>query len=262
MHESPIDETNENRIVFPSKDVILSLTLKVAITAIMTALNAVVTMLFAVYLPLTNGFFNVGEAMVYLSAILFGPLIGAFAGGVGGLIADFLLGYENYAWGTLIIKAIEALIVGYLYKLLMKNKEKRHNKTLEVVMVFGISLAVYVMIYLIGYLFYVGKAEISGFGSLFVFNTNFTTLFWFILAGVSMVSIILIYAFVDSQISLKIISMFVGGIFMVVGYYLWARFRLGFALAYTEMPFNILQVCIGITIAVPISGPIKNTQIL
>lgn len=200
--------------------------------------------------------------MVYLCAILFGPIIGAFSGGVGGLIADLLLGYENYAWGTLIIKAIEALIVGYLYKLFLKNKEKRNNKTVEVIMVFGISLTVYVTIYLIGFLFYVGKAEVSGFGSLFVFNTNFTNLFWLILASVSMVSIILIYAFVDSKISLKIIAMFVGGMFMIVGYYLWARFRLGFALAYTEMPFNLLQVLIGITIAVPISGSIKNTQIL
>jgi uncharacterized membrane protein len=53
--------------------------------------------------------------------------------------------------------------------------------------------------------------------------------------------------------------MFSGGVVMIIGYLIYATFILGYALAYTEIPFNLMQVCIGIVIAVPISSPIKNT---
>ena len=47
---------------------------------------------------------------------------------------------------------------------------------------------------------------------------------------------------------------------MIIGYVVYASFILGYiSTAYLEMPFNLMQVCIGIMIAVPISGPIKDT---
>ena len=66
--------------------------LGLALTAISTALVAVATIVFSFYVPQTRGFFNTGETMVFTAAILFGPVIGAFAGGVGSMLADVLLG--------------------------------------------------------------------------------------------------------------------------------------------------------------------------
>lgn len=88
-----------------------------AVTALFTALVCIATIVFSIYVPATYGFFNLGESMVFLSAILFGPLIGAFAGGVGSAFADLLLGFPHYAAATLIIKACEGAIVGTLTRI-------------------------------------------------------------------------------------------------------------------------------------------------
>ena len=98
------------------------------ITAVFTALVCVVTMIFSIYIPATQGFFNVGESMVFLSAILFGPFVGAFAGGFGSMLADLLLGYPHYAPATLIVKACEGAVVGALMKKTPKFKSKLHWK--------------------------------------------------------------------------------------------------------------------------------------
>ena len=89
-------------------------TREVASTAVFTAFVAAATSVFSVYIPATTGYFNVGEIMVYTCALLMGPYVGAFAGGVGSMISDLSLGYTYYAPGTLVIKGIEGFIVGYL----------------------------------------------------------------------------------------------------------------------------------------------------
>ncbi|MCE4620798.1 MAG: ECF transporter S component, partial [Desulfurococcales archaeon] len=60
--------------------------------------------LIAVSTPVTNGYFNLGESMVYTAALLGGTLVGTIAGGIGSAMADLYLGYSHYAPGTLIIK--------------------------------------------------------------------------------------------------------------------------------------------------------------
>jgi len=52
--------------------------------------------------------------MIYLSVIILGPFFGAFAAGVGSMLADLLSGYAQYAVPTLIIKSIMALIMGLI----------------------------------------------------------------------------------------------------------------------------------------------------
>ena len=81
---------------------------ELAAMGVFTAFVAVSTMIVNAYVPATKGFFNVGEIMVYTSAILMGPIVGSFAGGVGSMLADVSLGYTVFAPGTLIIKGIES----------------------------------------------------------------------------------------------------------------------------------------------------------
>jgi uncharacterized membrane protein len=87
---------------------------EIAATAIMASLATVATMMFTFPIPATNGFFNLGDVIVVVSGLTFGPLIGGISGGVGSALADILLGYGTYAPFTLIIKGCEGLIVGYL----------------------------------------------------------------------------------------------------------------------------------------------------
>lgn len=88
-------------------------TRQLAAMAIMGALTTVVTMFFIPFAP-TGGFFNLGDAMVVSTALIFGPIVGAVAGGVGSALADVLLLYGSFAPYTLVIKGLEGFLVGYI----------------------------------------------------------------------------------------------------------------------------------------------------
>jgi len=77
----------------------------------MAVLTAVVTSAFRFPVPETNGYINLGDTMVMLSGVLFGPLVGGIAGGVGSALAD-LPGYAGWAPFTLLIKGAEGFVAG------------------------------------------------------------------------------------------------------------------------------------------------------
>ncbi|HEX9262289.1 MAG TPA: ECF transporter S component [Candidatus Bathyarchaeia archaeon] len=95
--------------------------LKLAVAAIFGALAAAVTIAFVLPIPATGGYFNLGDAIIFVAALVFGPFVGAFAGG-SVAIADILVGAGQFAPGTLIVKGLEGAIVGFLYR-------KLHNVT-------------------------------------------------------------------------------------------------------------------------------------
>jgi len=87
---------------------------QIVLTALFTALVTISTMIIKVPTVATQGYINVGDVMVFISAMLGGPRKGLIAGGVGSALADLLSGYAAWAPWTFIIKAIEGLIVGLL----------------------------------------------------------------------------------------------------------------------------------------------------
>ncbi len=260
------DEKNKKtRIVYPTKEMKRPIGLTVAISAVMTSLNAVVTVLLAVNLPLSTGFFNIGESMVYVTAIVFGPYIGAIAGGLGGMLADIFLLYGAFSPATLIIKGIEGFIVGFVYQKLLnakfsESKEEKNPKKFLIVVIAATLISVTIL--LIGFFIFIGEVDfLRVFAEIYLFNVNFTYIFWSIIAVLIFLSIILIYRYVDPKISLKIIAMCIGGLEMIFGYFLFETLLpyIGLAGALSEIPFNVMQVCIGIAVAVSISEPIINT---
>lgn len=88
----------------------------VALIGVLTALVTAVTMTLAVPFPPTRGFFNLGDSMVFFSALTFGWRAGAICGGVGSAAADVLLGYGYFAPITLIAKGSEGFFAGLLGK--------------------------------------------------------------------------------------------------------------------------------------------------
>jgi uncharacterized membrane protein len=90
-------------------------TVKLTLATIFAALVFVVTSLIPpIPIPATGGYFNLGETTIYVAALLFGPFVGAFSGGIGAMLSDIYLGYGLFAPGTLIIKGVEGAIVGFL----------------------------------------------------------------------------------------------------------------------------------------------------
>ena len=152
--------------------------LQLALAAVFAALVCVATLAIVISIPATSGYFNLGETVIYIAALLFGPLVGAVAGG-GASIADMLVAAQ-FAPGTLVIKGFEGAIVGILNKKLQKITRS-----------LTLSAAV---------------------------------------------------------------SIIIGGLEMITGYFIYEQLVLGypFAVALVEVPFNIVQMLVGLVVAIPV----------
>jgi uncharacterized membrane protein len=84
-----------------------------AAAAVFAALTFVVTRYTVIPIPATKGYFNLGEVVIYIAALAYGPLVGSVAGGVGSALAD-LVAAPPFAPFTFVIKGIEGYLVGRL----------------------------------------------------------------------------------------------------------------------------------------------------
>jgi uncharacterized membrane protein len=157
----------------------MRIALQLAIAAVFAALVCIATIVFTISIPATSGYFNLGETVIYVAALLFGPYVGGLAGGVGAAIADMIMAAQ-FAPGTLIIKGVEGLIVSFLNRRLPKRMEK-------------LSLN-------------------------------------------------------------AIIAVIVGGLEMVAGYFLYENLVLSYSIAAAtvEIPFNIVQMLVGLIVSIPV----------
>jgi uncharacterized membrane protein len=73
--------------------------IQLALAAVMAALVFVATMVIRITIPATGGYFNVGDSMIYVAALLFGPFVGGLAGGIGASLVD-VLGYPIFVPGN------------------------------------------------------------------------------------------------------------------------------------------------------------------
>lgn len=93
----------------------------IVFTALMTALTTVLTI---ASVPLATGYYNFGDIPIFMSASLLGPLSAVISGAIGAMLGDVILGYTAYAPFTLIIKALEGLVAGLLFKVISKLFKK------------------------------------------------------------------------------------------------------------------------------------------
>jgi uncharacterized membrane protein len=235
-------------------------TIKLAITSVFTALVCIATMSFTIYVPSTRGFFNIGETMIYLAALLFGSTVGAFAGGVGSMFADIFLGYYYYAPATLVIKALEGGIVGFLsHKKLLSSKSHEGYKLKVFTTEMGILIGM--LVGLIGFLYYSGIVELySGIPPPNVpTSTVFVPIeFWLGLGTFVAVLVAAIAYFLDPQYSEMLLSTIIGGLVMIAGYFLYEQIFLG-VFAFAEVPVNVGQMTVGVIVATPIAKIIQRS---
>lgn len=226
--------------------------MKTARLALSTALVTAATMVFTVYVPATRGYFNLGETMVYFTALYFGAFIGAFAGGVGSALADVILGYYIYAPATLLIKAAEGWVAGYL-ALKLTGREKTSK-------IFILSLIVSA-----GYLFVillVGLYVLSG-----EFEASFTMFMsivgvihpfiWYPLAVLGIATPLYLTIRSRKAEGLLLLTLLLSGLVMVSGYFIYEQFILGYY-AFAEVPANLGQVTVGIAVAIPLYRAVKK----
>ena len=82
------------------------------LAALMIALMTLATLIIRIPNPATQGYINLGDALLFTIALVFGWRIGGLAGGVGSALADALGGYFIWAPWTLVIKGVEGILVG------------------------------------------------------------------------------------------------------------------------------------------------------
>lgn len=83
-------------------------TQRLVTTALMMSLVLLGTIVFRIPIPMTQGYVNLGDAMVFIAVMLLGKKNGTAAAGLGSALADVLGGYAMWAPWTLVIKAAMA----------------------------------------------------------------------------------------------------------------------------------------------------------
>jgi uncharacterized membrane protein len=236
--------------VNPAKRVV-----KLAIAAVFAALVCVVTLVLVVNIPATNGYFNIGETMIYVAALVFGPLVGAFAGGVGAAISDLLVA-PIYAPGTLIVKSCEGAIVGFLSKKVLKQTSAGNWRvyTIAIGIFVGILFATIGSIYLQSVDVYLGYPQPVA----PTFSISIPVLDWYFLGGILGLAITLVGFKLEPSSGRAVLSILAGGMEMVLGYFLYEQLVLGKTAAVVEIAANILQMIIGLAVAIPVARTVSR----
>lgn len=114
--------------------------------AMLAALVCVATMLIKVPTIGTNGYVNIGDTIVLVSAWLMGNPYGALAAGIGSGLADLLAGYASYVPGTVIIKFGMAFVCAIVFKVMNQSRMPKiagyilSSIVAEIIMVMGYFL--------------------------------------------------------------------------------------------------------------------------
>jgi uncharacterized membrane protein len=300
-------------------------TTKLALTPIFMALVTVATMVFVISIPATTGYFNLGETIIYIAAILFGPYVGAISGGVGAAIADLLLA-PVFAPATLVVKAIEGAIVGFLGRRVLKITHAvyigasfllitmfvsllllsstilgnvffngpwysgsqfslfngvlnslcfagflllllwalsylwAHSKSPWKMFTFILGLVTAILLVVIGSLYYTGEVQLflgipppQSPTAIFFIPVEF----WYVLGALVLVLTSYVGFRLEPELGWLVLAIFLGGLEMVAGYFLYEQFILGKA-AILEVPVNIGQMLIGLILAIPVAKAVRR----
>ena len=228
----------------------------VASTAVFTALVCVATMMFVLYVPATEGYFNLGETMVYTTAILMGPCVGALAGGLGSALADLLLGFSVYAPATLVIKGIEGLAVGFLARRSPKIRPSAWKGLTA-----GSALLAGSLLGSIGAHYYSGDVSITlgpGEGASITVAAHVPVALWVFLGVAVAVLVMALGAYLKPEAGWLVLSVLAGGALMVLGYFAYESFLYGPLAALAEVPVNVGQVSVGLAVALPLTRALKR----
>ena len=113
-------------------------TYQIVFVAVMAAIVCVVTFF---RFPFLGSKVHFANAMCLLSGMLFGPVLGGLAAGLGSMLAD-LLSYPHYAPGTLVIKFTMAVAAAYIFEAMRERSGKLAAQLIggaaaEIIMVLG-----------------------------------------------------------------------------------------------------------------------------
>lgn len=98
-------------------------TMRLALTAVLTAVTVVFTILVRIPTPL-KGYINLGDVAICFTAFTFGPVPAFIAGGLGTALADLLSGYAQWAPVSFLSHGLQGLIIGLMVKKQFSSGER------------------------------------------------------------------------------------------------------------------------------------------
>jgi len=233
-------------------------TREVAGAAIFTAFVFATTFSFAATTS-TGGYFDVGEIMVYITALVMGPYVGAFAGGVGSMLSDALLA-PQFAPGTLVIKGAEGFIVGYLAQRGFRGIPESAQRRVGVLLAAVVGAAVIV----IGLTSFpdvslsLGQLGLTPTASTPDYPLSVTV--WLGAACHAFVVTFVVSSRIGRRFTWVALAILAGGAEMVAGYFLYETqiLQLGLVAPTAEIPVNVLQALVGLIVAPPIAARVQG----
>ncbi len=100
---------------------------QLVMTALMTTLILIGTIVIRIPIPMTQGYVHLGDAMIYIGVLLLGRKNGTIAASLGSVMADILSGYAFWAPWTLVIKAAMAYISGTVAEHAVRSAGQHEN---------------------------------------------------------------------------------------------------------------------------------------
>lgn len=246
--------------------------LKLIYAGLMMALVFVATgILPRIPIPFTQGsYIHAGDSMIFITAILFGWKYGAVVGGVGSALADIFVGATIWAFPTLIIKALMGAMVGFMARE-TKERNSRIAKNILSAAIGGVWIAL--GIYFTNTLKNISTSQLAGFlmqqlklNSVeeltgLAGNVSNILLTAVITIPVLVVVLSIILYRKDQQLFSvsTLIGMTLGGLVMVVGYYVAEVLIVGnYIVPIFSIPFNLVQFIGGAVIAFVVLIPLKK----
>jgi len=108
-------------------------TKRIAINGAMIAMVFLATYFTKIPIPATQGYFNLGDTVIMVAAMLLGRGSGLLAGALGSLLADVVGGFFIFAPLTFVVKGLEGFIVGSFASLKGSWKSGWLGKALAVI---------------------------------------------------------------------------------------------------------------------------------
>ncbi|MDT7865051.1 MAG: ECF transporter S component [Thermoproteota archaeon] len=214
----------------------------IAIAGLFIALTFVTTYFSGQFIksPVPGGYLNIGDAVIFIAAILFGPMIGFLAGSIGSALSDAAFGAYMFVPGTFVIKGLEGFIAGVVYRYLIRKPIQISSSIIFIGSILIIT-SLYVF-YNVSY--FDPERNLSNIDYLnFVFPIG---LIYSTLGSLSLILTVKKSKYVNDMIILS--AMIIAGTEMILGYYLY-EYWLFVYLAIAEIPINITQASISILAA-------------
>ncbi len=250
-------------------------TRKYVLTGLMTALVFILTYTFKVPVPYTSGYIHFGDSMIYVSVLVLGPIFGAFASGVGSMMADIIGGFPHFALPTFVIKSLMALIMGLI---LSAKTRKSSIASVITALLIGVGFLAGTSLFLNQQITTMGSGRIietvagadADAETLSSLGKTLGNLPLYLLLGVAL--LIVIFAFVGYFIARReasrlstiksIVGMIAAGMCMVMGYFLVECFMYSPIAATFSIPMNLIQFIGGVTAAILLAPALRKARLV